>query len=142
MLYIDSITNGIVIDHIHAGAGLKIFNHLKLDKADFTVALIMNVPSKRHGKKDLIKIETDMYLDLTILGFIDPDITINIIKDEKIVKKIKLSLPEKVEGLIECNNPRCITSEERDIVHKFVLIDEKTGTYKCEYCDQIYTWEA
>ncbi|NLY66971.1 MAG: aspartate carbamoyltransferase regulatory subunit [Tissierellia bacterium] len=141
MLYIDSIQRGIVIDHIKAGYGLSIFKYLKLDEADYTVALIMNAPSKKYGKKDLIKIENTIDMDLTILGLIDPNITINIIDDEKIVKKIKLSLPKKVEGLIKCKNPRCVTSEERDIEHRFVLIDEDKGIYKCEYCEQIYTWE-
>lgn len=142
MLYVDSLTDGIVIDHIDAGCGFRIFKHLKLDKADFTVALIMNAPSKKYGRKDLIKIENVIDVDLTIIGFIDPNITINIIKNEKIVKKIKLSLPEKVEGLIKCKNPRCVTSDERGIAHRFVLIDKGKGTYKCEYCDQIYTWEG
>ncbi|MBZ2174009.1 aspartate carbamoyltransferase regulatory subunit [Schnuerera sp. xch1] len=142
MLNIDSISKGIVIDHINAGYGYSIFKYLGLDKADFAVALIMNVPSKKFGKKDLIKIENVIDVDLTMLGFIDPNITINIIEDEKIVKKINLSLPERVEGIIECKNPRCITSEERNIVHKFILIDKENGIYKCEYCDQIYAWEC
>ncbi|NLW21656.1 MAG: aspartate carbamoyltransferase regulatory subunit [Tissierellia bacterium] len=142
MLYIDSISKGIVIDHIKAGYGLSIFKYLGLDKADFTVALIMNAPSKKYGKKDLIKIENNIDLDLTMLGFIDPNITVNIIDNEKIVNKIKLSLPEKVEGIIKCKNPRCITSTERNIMHRFVLIDEEKGIYKCEYCDQIYSWEG
>ena len=142
MLYIDSISKGIVIDHINAGYGFSIFKHLGLDKAEFTVALIINAPSKKYGKKDLIKIENVIDVDLTMLGFIDPNITVNIIENEKIVEKINRSLPEKVEGLIECKNPRCVTSGERDIIHRFVLIDEENGTYKCEYCDQIYTWEG
>lgn len=142
MLNIDSISKGIVIDHINAGYGYSIFKYLGLNKADFAVALIMNVPSKKFGKKDLIKIENVIDVDLTMLGFIDPNITINIIEDEKIIKKINLSLPERVEGIIECKNPRCITSEERDIVHKFILIDKENGIYKCEYCDQIYSWEC
>ena len=105
---------------------------------DFTVALIMNAPSRKYGRKDLIKIENNIDLDLAMLGFIDPNITVNIIEDEKIVEKINLSLPEKVEGIIQCKNPRCITSSERNIVHRFVLIDEEKGIYKCEYCDQIF----
>lgn len=141
MLYIDSIRRGIVIDHIKAGCGLRIFKYLKLEDADYTVALIMNAPSKKYGRKDLIKIENTIDIDLTILGLIDPNITVNIIDSEKIVEKINLSLPKRVEGLIKCKNPRCITSEERDIVHKFVLVDEDRGIYKCEYCEQIYTWE-
>ena len=131
-----------MIDHIKAGYGLSIFKYLGLDKADFTVAIIMNAPSKKYGKKDLIKIENNIDLDLTMLGFIDPNITVNIIDNEKIVNKIKLSLPEKVEGIIKCKNPRCITSTERNIMHRFVLIDEEKGIYKCEYCDQIYSWEG
>jgi aspartate carbamoyltransferase regulatory subunit len=142
MLYIDSISKGIVIDHIKVGYGFSIFKYLGLDKADFTVALIMNAPSGKLGRKDLIKIENNIDIDLAMLGFIDPNITVNIIENEKIVEKINLSLPEKVEGIIQCKNPRCITSSERDIVHKFVLINEKSGTYKCEYCDQIYSWEG
>lgn len=141
MLYIDSISRGIVIDHIKVGYGLSIFNHLGLDKADFTVALIMNAPSRKFGRKDLIKIENNIDIDLAMLGFIDPNITVNIIENEKIVEKIGLSLPERVEGIIECKNPRCITSNERNIVHKFVLIDKEKGIYKCEYCDQICSWE-
>ncbi|QQY80328.1 aspartate carbamoyltransferase regulatory subunit [Keratinibaculum paraultunense] len=142
MLYIDSIVRGIVIDHIKPGYGFSIFKYLGLDKADFTVALIMNAPSKKYGRKDLIKIENNIDLDLTMLGFIDPNITVNIIEDEKIVEKINLSLPEKVEGIIKCKNPRCVTSTERNIVHRFVLVDEEKGIYKCEYCDQIYSWEG
>ena len=142
MLNIDSITKGIVIDHIKAGYGFSIFKYLGLDKADYTVALIINAHSKKHGRKDLIKIENKIDVDLAMLGFIDPNITVNIIEDQKIVEKINLSLPEKVEGIIECKNPRCVTSNERDIPHKFVLIDEEEGIYKCEYCDQIYSWEG
>ena len=110
MLNIDSISKGIVIDHIKAGYGFRIFKHLGLDKAEFTVALIINAPSKKYGKKDIIKIENVIDVDLTMLGFIDPNITVNIIENEKIVEKINLSLPEKVEGIIECKNPRCVTS--------------------------------
>ncbi len=142
MLNINSISKGIVIDHIKPGYGIIIFKHLKLDKANFTVALIMNAASKKHERKDMIKIENVIDLDLAMLGFIDPNITVNIIEDEKITEKINLSLPDRVEGIIECKNPRCVTSNERGIVHKFVLIDENKGTYKCEYCDQIYSWEG
>ncbi len=142
MLSIDSISNGIVIDHIEAGKGIKIFEKLDLYNADFTVALIMNASSKRHGRKDLIKIENTMDIDLTMLGYIDSNITINYIKDEKIVKKINLSLPEKLEGVIECKNPRCITSIEREINQKFRLVDKELGLYRCEYCDQMYKQEV
>lgn len=142
MLNINSIRKGIVIDHIKPGYGFKIFQILKLDSADFTVALIMNAKSKKHECKDMIKIENVIDLDLAMLGFMDPNITINIINNEKIKEKINLSLPKKIEGIIECNNPRCITSEEREITHKFELIDEDNREYKCSYCDNIYSWEG
>ncbi|NLK43466.1 MAG: aspartate carbamoyltransferase regulatory subunit [Tissierellia bacterium] len=142
MLNINSITKGIVIDHIKPGYGIRIFEYLKLDRANFTVALIMNATSRKYGRKDMIKIENVIDLDLAMLGFIDPNITVNIIEDEKIIEKINLSLPDRVEGIIQCKNPRCITSEERGITHKFVLLDENKGIYKCEYCDQIYSWEG
>lgn len=142
MLNITSISKGIVIDHIKPGYGIIIYEYLKLDKADFTVALIMNAVSKKYGRKDIIKIENEIDIDLTMLGFIDANITVNIIENEAIKEKINLSLPDRVEGIMECKNPRCITSNERGIAHKFVLIDEKEGTYKCEYCDQIYSLEG
>ena len=141
MLNITSIRKGIVIDHIKPGYGIIIFEYLKLNKADFTVALIMNAKSKKFGRKDIIKIENEIDIDLAMLGFIDANITVYIIENEVISEKINLSLPDRVEGIMECKNPRCITSSERDIVHKFVLIDEEEGTYKCEYCDQIYSLE-
>ena len=142
MLNINSITKGIVIDHIKPGSGFIIFKHLRLDEAKFTVALIMNATSRKQGRKDMIKIENEIDLDLAMLGFIDPNITVNIIEDEVITEKISLSLPDMVEEIIQCKNPRCITSNEKGIRHKFVLIDENKGTYKCEYCDQIYSWEG
>lgn len=142
MLNINSISKGIVIDHIKPGYGIKIFEYLKLDKANFTVALIMNAISEKNGRKDIIKIENEIDIDLAMLGFMDANMTINIIQNEVITEKINLSLPDKVEGIIECKNPRCVTSNERGIVHKFSLIDENKGSYKCEYCDQIYSWEG
>lgn len=138
MLTINSIKNGIVIDHIKAGYGMKIYKYLDLDKADYSVALIMNAESKKLKKKDIIKIENNIELDLAVLGFIDPNITIDIIKDETIYKKIKLKLPDRVENIIACKNPRCVTSVEKNIPHIFKLVDENTGEYRCEYCDQIY----
>ncbi|MDR7856610.1 aspartate carbamoyltransferase regulatory subunit [Tissierella sp.] len=142
MLNINSITKGIVIDHIKPGYGIKIFEYLKLNKADFTVALIMNAVSEKLGRKDIIKIENEIDIDLTMLGFMDANITINVIENEVITEKINLSLPDRVEGIIECKNPRCVTSSERGIVHRFKLIDENKGRYKCEYCNQIYSWEG
>ncbi|WP_333859254.1 aspartate carbamoyltransferase regulatory subunit [Clostridium sp.] len=138
MLTINSIKNGIVIDHIKAGYGMKIYEYLDLNKADYSVALIMNAESKKLKKKDIIKIENNIELDLAVLGFIDPNITIDIIKDEVIYEKIKLKLPNRVENIITCKNPRCVTSVEKNIPHIFKLVDENTGEYRCEYCDQIY----
>lgn len=141
MVTINSIKRGIVIDHIKAGLGIKIFNYLKLDKAQFTVALIMNAPSTKNGKKDIIKIENELDIDYTVLGFLDPSITINIIEDEKITQKLKLQLPERVENVIKCKNPRCVTSIEKYVPHIFHLVDENEGEYRCEYCDDIVTLE-
>jgi len=141
MLEITSIKKGIVIDHIKPGMGLKIFEYLKLDKADYTVALIMNASSKKYGRKDIIKIENTLDIDLNVLGFLDPNITVNIIENEKIIDKIKLAMPEYVEDIIKCKNPRCITTVEREITHRFKLVDEQNATYKCVYCDHIYKWE-
>lgn len=142
MLNINSISKGIVIDHIKPGYGIKIFEYLKLHKANFTVALIMNAISEKYGRKDIIKIENEIDIDLAMLGFMDANITVNIIQNEVITEKINLSLPDNVEGIIECKNPRCVTSNERGIIHKFKLLDENKGSYKCEYCDQIYSWEG
>ena len=142
MLRINSITKGIVIDHVKPGYGMKIYEYLKLDEAKFTVALIMNAQSKKFGRKDMIKIENVIDIDLAMLGFIDSNITVNIIEDEGISEKINLSLPDRVEGIIECKNPRCITSEEKNITHKFVLLDKEKEIYKCQYCDHIYSWEG
>lgn len=141
MLSINSISKGIVIDHIEPGYGFIIFEHLKLDTANFTVALIMNAVSDKCGRKDIIKIENEIDLDLAMLGFIDPNITVNIIEDEVITEKISLTLPEKVEDIIKCKNPRCISTEEKALIHKFVLIDKSKGIYKCDYCDHIYSRE-
>lgn len=138
MLTINSIKNGIVIDHIKAGQGIKIFNYLGLDKVDYSVALIMNVESNKLSKKDIIKIENNLELDFTVLGFLDPNITIDKIQNETIIEKVKLRLPEKVENVVKCKNPRCITSIERNISHVFYLVDEKSGEYRCKYCDEIY----
>jgi aspartate carbamoyltransferase regulatory subunit len=139
MLTINSIKNGIVIDHIKAGLGIKIFNYLGLDKVDFTVALIMNAESHESSRKDIIKIENDINIDFTVLGLICPNVTINVIEDEVIKEKLKLQLPEKVQDVIKCKNPRCITSIERNVSHSFYLVDKLKGEYRCEYCDEIHT---
>ncbi len=137
MLTINSIKNGIVIDHIKAGEGIKIYNFLNLDKADFSVALIMNAHSEKLGTKDIIKIENVIDIDYQIVGLIDPNITIDVIEDEIIKEKIKLQLPEKVIDIIKCKNPRCVTSVEPNIKHIHYLVDENTREYRCHYCDDL-----
>ena len=138
MLNIDSIQNGLVIDHIEAGKGMKIFKYLKLDDADFTVALIKNVCSKKMGRKDIIKIENEIDIDLDVLGFIDHNITINVIEGDRLVDKLNLELPQQVSNVVKCNNPRCITSIEQEIEHTFRLVDKEDKVYRCIYCDQAY----
>lgn len=135
MLNIDGLNRGIVIDHIKAGSGYKIFKELKLNKVDYTTALIKNVSSRKLGKKDLIKIDNVIDLDLTVLGLIDPDLTINIIENGKITEKIQLELPEKVTGILQCKNPRCVTTIEQNEDITFILVDKEKKEYKCEYCD-------
>jgi aspartate carbamoyltransferase regulatory subunit len=137
MLEITSIEKGIVIDHIPAGYGIKLFNLLKLEKADYTVALIINAFSDKMGKKDIIKINNKIQLDVEFLGLINADITINVIDDGKIVKKVRLTVPEKVTNVIKCKNPRCVTSVESNIDHIFHLVDREKRSYRCEYCDDI-----
>ncbi|MCM1990458.1 aspartate carbamoyltransferase regulatory subunit [Oceanirhabdus seepicola] len=139
MLTINSINKGIVIDHIKPGLGEKIFSHLKLNKSKTPVALIMNVASNAVGRKDIIKIDEHIDLDYEFLGFLDPNITINIIEDGAITDKIALELPNKIENIIKCNNPRCITSIETNITNKFYLASGKKGTYRCAYCDGEYS---
>lgn len=138
MLKVDSIKKGIVIDHITAGLGYEIFRELKLDEVDYTTALIRNVSSRKLGKKDLIKIDNVVDLDLDMLGLLDPNITLVIIEGENVVDKIKLSLPKKVQGILTCKNPRCVsTIEEIDDI-SFYLTNESTREYRCEYCDTPY----
>ena len=132
---IDSITNGIVIDHIEAGKSMDIYNYLGLENLDCSVAIIKNVKSKKTGKKDIIKIDNDMDVDMDILGYIDTNITVNIIKDGKIIKKAHMELPEKLVNIVKCKNPRCITSEEKDIDQIFELKDRDNKIYRCKYCE-------
>ncbi|KDR96060.1 aspartate carbamoyltransferase regulatory subunit [Peptoclostridium litorale DSM 5388] len=141
MLTVEGIKNGIVIDHIKAGRGIEVFNLLNLADADFHVALIINAQSKKMGKKDIIKIENVIDIDLDQIGIFDPQITINVIEDEKLSKKIHLELPNRVKNTIRCINPRCITSIETYVENEFELIDEEKGEYKCIYCDDIYKIE-
>jgi aspartate carbamoyltransferase regulatory subunit len=137
MLEITSIKNGIVLDHIQAGVGVKIFNYLGLDTNDYSVALIINVDSKKLGKKDIIKIENCDELNYTVLALLSPTVTICEVRDEKIVNKVKPTLPSKVQNIIKCKNPSCITSTEEYVPHSFILVDEENGRYRCEYCDEI-----
>lgn len=137
MLEITSIRNGLVIDHIKAGIGIKIFNYLNLDKVNSQVALIMNAESDKLVRKDIIKIENSSEINYTVLGLLSPNLTINEVREGEIARKIKPELPKKVVDVLTCNNPRCITSEEKYVPHTFNLIDENKGTYKCDYCDHI-----
>lgn len=137
MLEITSIKNGIVIDHIKSGTGIKIFTYLNLDKVSNEVALIMNVDSKKSGKKDIIKIENSSKIDYVMLGIISPNLTINEIKDGKLIRKINPTLPKRIENILNCENIRCITLQERYVPHIFNLVDENKGIYRCEYCEHI-----
>jgi aspartate carbamoyltransferase regulatory subunit len=137
MLNIDKIKNGLVIDHIKAGQGIHVFNWLGLDRAPYTVAFVVNASSRGMGRKDIIKIDNTITINFDILGLIDPNITVNVIENEVITEKIKLKLPERVEDVILCKNPRCITSTEKYIPHIFHLENPRLRTYRCEYCDEI-----
>ena len=137
MLNIAKIKNGIVIDHIKAGQGIRIFNWLGLGKAPYNVAFVVNANSRNMGKKDIIKIDNTIAINYELLGLIDPDITVNIIENQLITEKIKLQLPARVEDILICKNPRCVTSTEAYVPHIFHLEDPALGTYRCEYCDEI-----
>ncbi len=132
---IDSIKNGIVLDHITAGKGMDIYNALGLSKMDCTVAIIKNVTSRKKGKKDILKISEVFDIDLDVIGYIDPEITVCIIKDGKISTKTKVELPEKITNVVKCKNPRCITSVEQELDHVFVLSDRENRIYRCQYCE-------
>ena len=139
MLNVGAIKEGFVLDHIKAGMSLSIYHDLKLDELDCCVAIIKNAKSNKMGVKDIIKVEcpVDM-LDLDILGFIDHNITVNIIKDEKIVEKRILKLPKQITNVIKCKNPRCITSIEQELDQVFILTDPKKEVYRCKYCEEKY----
>ncbi len=138
MLNIGGLNQGIVIDHIEAGGAMKIYSYLSLEKLDCSVAIIKNARSNKMGKKDIIKIEGHLDIDLDILGVLDRNITINIIENGQIIKKHNLNLPEKVTNIIKCKNPRCITSIERELPHSFKLTDREKGVYRCIYCEQAF----
>ena len=134
---IDSITNGIVIDHIQAKKGLEIYDALKLGELDCSVAIITNAKSKKMEKKDIIKIDRSINLDLNILGYLDPNITINIIKNNERIDKYHVELPKEITNIIKCKNPRCITSTEQELDHVFVLADKQNKKYRCKYCETL-----
>ena len=136
MLRVDPIQEGIVLDHIRAGTGLRIFQELGLGEKRLTVAFLMNVPSTKLGRKDMIKITGVLDLDLTKLGLLDPGITVNYIAGGKVVRKVKPGLPERVTGLIRCRNPRCITSTEGYVTPEFVLVSPETKEYACSFCGE------
>ena len=137
MLNVSGIREGYVLDHIKAGMSLQIYHDLRLDEMDVAVAIIRNARRSKMGKKDILKVECDVdALDLDILGFIDHNITVNIIKDEKIVEKKKLKLPKQVVNIIKCKNPRCITSIEQELDHIFLLADPEKEIYRCKYCEE------
>lgn len=131
---IDSIQQGIVLDHISAGNSMDIYRYLHLDELDCSVAIIKNVKSRKMGKKDIIKIDDAIEINLDVLGYLDPDITVNIIRDGVKTEKRKLALPDQVVNVVKCRNPRCITSVE-DVPQIFKLSDPQTGTYRCIYCE-------
>ena len=132
---IDSITNGIVIDHITAGRGMTLYKLLGLDKADCSVAIIKNVSSGKMGKKDIIKVDADIPVNFDVIGYVDSGATVNIIKDGKLVEKKTIGMPETLKNVIKCKNPRCITSVEQELDHVFFLADKENGTYRCKYCE-------
>ena len=132
---VDTIKNGIEIDHITAGRGMKIYSLLKLDELSCSVALIKNAPSEKMGKKDIIKIDADIALATDALGYVDPDVTVNIIKDGVIVEKKQIELPERLENVIRCKNPRCITTTEQELSQVFKLTDREKHVYRCIYCE-------
>ena len=132
---VDEIRNGFVIDHIKAGQGMEIYRFLGLEHLDCPIAIIKNAYSKRLGRKDIIKVDTEKELDLSVLGYIDPDLTINVIKDGKKVDKYHPELPLEIVNIVPCKNPRCITSTEQELPHVFRLTDRETRTYRCIYCE-------
>lgn len=139
MLNISGISEGFVLDHIQAGMGFQIYNDLQLDKLDCTVAIIKNAKSRKMDKKDIIKVECPMEeIDLDILGFIDHNITVNVIKGERIVEKKVLALPAEIKNVIKCKNPRCITSIEQELDQVFLLTDAEKEVYRCKYCEEKY----
>ncbi len=134
-MHIDGIKTGIVLDHIKQGKSMEIYKYLGLEHLDCPIAIIKNVKSTKMGKKDIMKIDADIDINLDVLGYIDPDITVNIVKNGEICEKRKLKLPRQLKNVVKCKNPRCITSAEGDLDQIFKLTDEENRTYRCIYCD-------
>ena len=132
---IDSIQNGVVIDHITAGSGMKLYTLLGLDATDLSVAIIRNVTSRKMGKKDIIKIDAEIDVNLDVIGYVDPGATVNIIKDGRLVEKKTIEMPETLTDVIKCKNPRCITGTEQELKHVFRLTDRAKKEYRCIYCE-------
>lgn len=132
---IDSIKNGIVIDHITAGKGMELYRLLSLGDLDCTVALIKNVASKKMGKKDIIKVDAAIDLNMDILGYVDPNVTVNVIRNGENVEKKRIGLPQRLTDVIKCKNPRCITTSEQELSHVFLLTDADARVYRCLYCE-------
>ena len=132
---IDSIQNGIVIDHITAGQGMRLYDLLGLEKLDCSVAIIKNVVSEKMGKKDIIKIDSDIHVNFDVIGYVDPGATVNIIRDGRLVEKRSIDMPETLTNVIFCKNPRCITSTDQELKHVVKLTDRKNKVYRCLYCE-------
>ena len=132
---IDSIKNGIVIDHINAGSGMRLYRLLGLDSLDCTVAIMKNVTSRKMGRKDIIKVDADIQLNFDVIGYVDPQATVNIIKDGVLVEKRSIGMPEILTNVLKCENPRCITSVEQELDQVFRLTDKKNKVYRCIYCE-------
>ncbi len=136
---IDSISNGVVIDHITSGCAMKLYELLGLDSLDVSVAIIKNVASRKIGKKDIIKIDADIAVDFDVIGFVDPGATVNIIKDGKLSEKLSIDTPETLTNVVKCKNPRCITSCEQELDNIFKLTDKENRVYRCIYCETKYS---
>lgn len=132
---VDGVNTGIVLDHIHAGKSMVIYKLLGLDRLDCTVAVIQNVKSAKYGRKDIIKIDQIIDLDFDAIGFVDPNITVNIVKEGKLARKSHVSLPDELTDVLRCKNPRCITSSETELPQRFKLVDPDKRLYRCVYCD-------
>ena len=134
-MLVNPITDGIVLDHLTAGKGMELYKILRLSELECAVAIITNANSVKMGKKDIIKIDGEVALDLDVIAYVDPGVTVNIIRDGKVIERRHLKLPEIISGVKRCKNPRCITSTEQELVHTFKLVDAETKTYRCIYCE-------